>query len=136
MATRLNPYINFNGDAREAMEFYRGVFGGELVLTTFGDIGDTSAIADRIMHGQLETPDGMTLMGADLMPGMPFDRGTAMTVSLSGDDAEALRGWWAKLCEGGQVATPLETQVWGDEFGQCADRFGVSWLVNISGTTA
>lgn len=133
MGVRLNPYLNFDGNAREAMEFYRDVFGGTLNMNTFGEYGGEGESADRIMHAQLETPGGMTLMGADIMPGMPFAGGAAMTVSLSGDETDEMRGWWTKLSEGGEVVTPLEPQVWGDEFGQCNDRFGVPWLVNIAG---
>lgn len=131
MAARLNPYLSFDGDARQAMEFYRDVFGGTLTLNTFGDVGGGHgpADADKIMHGMLETDRGFTLMGSDPPPG---ERGGANgTVSLSGDDADELRGYWAKLSEGGAVQTPLEKQMWGDEFGACTDRFGVSWLVDI-----
>ena len=133
MTSRLNPYINFDGDARAAMEFYRSVFGGELVLSSFGDFGNADpALADRIMHGQLETPAGYTLMGSDVMPDMPFNPGTTMTVSLSGDDVDTLHDYWAKLSDGATVTVPLDKQVWGDEFGQLTDRFGVPWMINIS----
>ena len=84
------------------------------------------------MHGMLETDHGFTLMGADTPPGMPYNPGDNITVSLSGDDADDLRGYWAKLAEGGTVSVPLEKQMWGDEFGQCADQFGISWMVNIT----
>jgi PhnB protein len=134
MTSRLNPYISFKDNARQAMEFYQGVFGGELSLNTFGEYGDPSApFADGIMHGMLETADGFTLMGADTPPGMEFSPGNTMSVSLSGDDEAALRGWWDELSAGGQVAVPLEKQVWGDTFGMCTDQFGVTWLVNIAG---
>ncbi|PXY25926.1 hypothetical protein DI005_01210 [Prauserella sp. PE36] len=132
MASRLNPYLSFDGTAKQAMEFYRGVFGGELVSHTFGEYGDTSAPeADRIMHSQLETPSGFTLMGADTPPGMEFSSGNNITVSLSGDDAGELRGYWEKLADGGTVTVPLEKQMWGDEFGMCLDKYGVPWMVNI-----
>lgn len=66
MPSRLNPYISFNGDARQAMEYYESVFGGQLTLSTFGEFGaPDAASADKIMHGQLETPSGFVLMGAD-----------------------------------------------------------------------
>ena len=83
------------------------------------------------MHGQLETPSGFTLMGADTPPGVEYDSRNNFAVSLSGDDADELRGYWEKLSDGGSVSVPLEKQMWGDEFGQCEDRFGVSWMVNI-----
>ena len=133
MATILNPYLNFDGNAREAMEFYQQVFGGELSLNTFGEFGMTDGPdSDRIMHGQLETPNGMTLMGADIMTSMEFKPGNTVTISLSGDDADTLRSWWEQLSEGGEVVTPLERQVWGADYGACIDRFGTSWLVNIA----
>ncbi len=132
MSSRLNPYISFNGTARQALEFYQSVFGGDLSLNTFGEYGspDTPE-ADNIMHGMLETPSGYTVMGADVPPGMDHQPGNTMSVSLSGDDAEELRGYWEKLSAGGTVTMPLEKQMWGDEFGMCSDKFGIDWMVNI-----
>ena len=132
MASRLNPYISFGGNAREAMEFYKNVLGGELQLSTFGDFGGADpADADKIMHGQLETDSGFTLMGADTPPGTEHKPGNNFAVSLSGDDGDELHGYWDKLADGGTVSVPLEKQMWGDEFGMCIDRFGVAWMVNI-----
>jgi PhnB protein len=132
MASRLNPYISYSGTARQAMEFYRSVFGGELTLSTYGEAGAAGgADGDKIMHAQLETPTGYTLMASDTPPGMETTAGTNMSVSLSGDD-ENLRGYFEKLSEGGSVTMPLEKQMWGDEFGMCVDPFGVAWMVNIS----
>jgi PhnB protein len=132
VSARLNPYLTFRGNAREAMEFYQSIFGGTLNLMTFGQYGPPDApIANQIMHGQLETGKGFTLMASDLPPEMPHTPGTAISVSLSGDDADDLRGYWEKLSAGGTVSTPLAKQMWGDEFGSCTDRFGVPWLVNI-----
>ena len=133
MSSRLNPYIGFKDNAREAMEFYKTVFGGELVVSTFGEFGDGGPAADKIMHAQLETPSGYTIMASDTPEGMPYQSGSAITVSLSGDDGAELRGYWEQLSEGGTVTMPLEKQAWGDEFGMVNDRFGIGWLVNISG---
>ncbi|MDQ3103710.1 MAG: VOC family protein, partial [Actinomycetota bacterium] len=80
----------------------------------------------------LETDRGFTIMGADTPPGMELNRGDNIAVSLSGDDAEDLRGYWQKLSEGGTVTLPLEKQMWGDEFGMCVDQFGIAWMVNIA----
>jgi PhnB protein len=133
MASRLNPYISFSDNARQALEFYRDVFGGDLRLNTFGEFGAADAPeADKIMHGMLETDSGFTLMGADTPPGMEHDPGTNISVSLSGDDSDELRGYWQKLSDGGTVSVPLEKQMWGDEFGMCVDRFGIAWMVNIT----
>jgi PhnB protein len=132
MASRLNPYISFGGDARQALEFYRDVLGGDLTLSTFGEYGqEGTPDADKIMHGMLETDKGFALMAADTPPGQTHSPGNNFAVSLSGDDADELRGYWAKLSDGGTVAVPLEKQMWGDEFGMCADRFGITWMVNI-----
>jgi PhnB protein len=134
MASRLNPYVMFEGTARAAMQFYESVFGGTLTLSTFGEAGAPEGVdPDALMHAMLETPDGFTLMASDLPPGMPHQPGSSISVSLSGDDAAALRGWWEQLSEGGTVTVPLEKQMWGDEFGACTDRFGLSWMVNITG---
>lgn len=131
MATRLNPYISFDGQAREAMEFYQSVFGGELKMNTFGEFGmQDSPQADQIMHAQLETDAGYTIMASDTPPGAEFRSGSSITVSLSGDE-EVLREYFAKLAEGGEIGTPLEKQMWGDEYGDLVDRFGVQWMVNL-----
>jgi len=135
MTSRLNPYISFTGNCREAMEFYKTVFGGALRLNTFGDFGNPDpAVADQIMHAHLEADNGMTLMGSDTPPGMPHNPGDNIGISLSGDD-EALRGYWEQLSAGGTVAMPLEKQMWGDEFGMCTDKFGIPWMVNIGSAT-
>jgi PhnB protein len=133
VASRLNPYISFADTARQALEFYQGVFGGDLSLSTFGETGAAEeAYADKIMHGQLETPAGYTLMASDTPPGMERTEGSTISISLSGDDSDELRGYFAKLSEGGAVTMPLEKQMWGDEFGMCVDPFGIAWMVNIS----
>ena len=132
MATQLNPYLNFNGNARQALEFYASVFGGTLTLNTFGQYGTEGSDSDRIMHGQLQTDAGYTLMAADIMTTMSYEPMAGFSVSLSGDDGETLRRYWDKLSADGTVAVPLDKQMWGDEFGMCVDSFGVSWLVNIS----
>ena len=132
MASRLNPYLNFDGNARDAMEYYQQVLGGDLRLSTFGEFGaQDSPIADKIMHANLETPGGFTLMASDTPPGAEHQPGNNITVSLSGDDADELRGYWDKLSASGTVSVPLEKQMWGDEFGSCVDQFGIAWLVNI-----
>ena len=134
MASRLNPYISFTDNARQALEFYKDVFGGNLTMNTFGEYGQGDGPdADKIMHGQLETDSGYTIMAADTPTGMDHNPGTNITVSLSGDDSDELRGYWDKLSAAGQVTMPLEKQMWGDEFGMCVDQFGIGWMVNIAG---
>jgi PhnB protein len=136
MTTRLNPYLNFRDRTREAMEFYHSVFGGELTMSTFAEMhaSEDPAEQDKIMHSQLITDNGLTLMAADTPNSMDYTPGTNnFAVSLSGEDEGELRGYWDKLSDGGNVAMPLDKAPWGDFFGMCTDRFGIPWLVNIAG---
>lgn len=136
MSIALNPYLSFRDTAAEAMEFYQSVFGGELVRSTFGEFGasDDPGEAGKIMHAQLSTDSGLTLMASDTPNSMEYRPGTNYSVSLSGDEDDTLRGYWDKLSDGGTVTMPLDQAPWGDTFGMCVDRFGVSWLVNIAGS--
>ena len=129
MNSVLNPYISFNGRAREAMEFYNGVFGGELTISTFADQGVTTGPADGVMHAQLTVDGKPLLMGSD---GMDAATVQGVSLSLSGDNAEELRDYFAKISDGGQVTKPLEKESWGDEFGMCVDKYGLNWMVNIA----
>jgi PhnB protein len=132
VTSRLNPYINFSDKARQAMEFYRDVFGGELAINTFGEMGGAApGDENKVMHAMLETPSGFTLMASDAPAGMTQDTGSTISISLSGDDPE-LRDYFQKLSQGGSVTMPLEKQMWGDEFGMLVDPFGVQWMVNVS----
>ena len=135
MPTILTPYLGFKDNAREALTFYQTVFGGELALSTFGEFqaSEDPAEQDKIMHGQLTSPNGLVLMGADTPNSMPFNEGDTFSVSLSGDDEEELTGYWNKLKEGGTVVEELAKAPWGDSFGMGKDKFGINWLVNISG---
>ena len=134
MSSRLNPYLSFKDDAREAMEFYKSVFGGKLDLNTFKEYqaSQDPSEDEKIMHSQLESPDGITFMAADTPNGMEFSPGNTMSMSLSGDDEKTLSGYYKKLLAGGSVIMPLEKAPWGDTFGMLTDKFGVKWMVNIS----
>ncbi len=132
--TVLNPYLSFRDNAREVMEFYKSVFGGELNVSTFAEYqaSQDPADADKVMHSQLTTDSGMTLMAADTPTGMDLAPGDNISISLSGDDEAELRGYWDGLVDGGTVVMPLEKAPWGDTFGMCADKFGINWLVNVN----
>jgi PhnB protein len=133
MTSRLNPYLTFNGNARQAMEFYETVFGGNLALSSFAEFGASDPPdADRIMHARLETGAGYTIMASDIPSNMLYQPMAGSSVSPSGDDVDVLRGYWDKLSTGGTITMPMQKQVWGDDFGMCVDQFGVSWMVNIS----
>jgi PhnB protein len=135
MSVRLNPYLSFRDDAREAMSFYQSVFGGELAVSTFAELhaSDDPSEQDKVMHSQLETPDGFVLMGADTPNAMEYQQQAGVSVSLSGDDEDKLRGFWERLSESGTVTMPFEKAPWGATFGMCVDRFGTSWMVNAGG---
>jgi PhnB protein len=135
MQTRLNPYINFKDNARQAMEFYKSVFGGELTMNTFEEFhaSENPSEADKIMHAMLEADNGITFMASDTPEGMDYQPGASVNMSLSGDNEAELRGYYEKLSDGGQILMPLDKAPWGDTFGMCSDRFGVSWMVNITG---
>jgi PhnB protein len=138
MTTRLNPYLSFRDTARQAMEFYRSVFGGELTISTFAELhaSDDPAEADKVMHSMLTTDRDLVLMAADLPNRMEHSMGTSFSVSLSGDDESELRGYWGRLSDGATITAPLASAPWGDSFGMLVDKFGVNWLVNIAGAPA
>ena len=131
----LNPYISFKDQARDAMEFYRGVFGGELIVSTFSDypgMTDDPADQDLVMHAQLETSDGFVLMGADTPSHMQYAKPEGISVSVSGDDEASLQRYWDGLADGGTVAMPFDTPPWGGKFGMLTDRFGIDWMVAVN----
>ncbi len=136
MQSKLNPYINFNGEARAAAEFYHGVFGGKLTMSTFKEAGvpHDASEGDHIMHSMLVADNGITLMISDTPKGMGrATAGNNISVSVSGDDEAELKGYWEKLSEGAKITMPLGKAPWGDVFGMLTDKFGISWLVNIAG---
>ena len=138
MSSRLNPYLGFRDNAREAMDFYQSVFGGELVRSTFGEYqaSEDPAEQDKIMHSELTTPSGFSLMASDTPKSMELPTSSSVTVSLSGEDEAELTGYWEKLVEGGSVTMPLSKAPWGDSFGMVVDKFGTNWMVNIAGSVA
>lgn len=133
MGVRLNPYLHFDGQAAAALAFYGDAFGAAPTMMKFSEMGVEGPDADKVMHGQLDTGDDLTLMCSDFPSSMTLTSGNAVTASLSGDDGARLRGLFEALSAGGEIETPLEKQMWGDEFGAFTDRFGVHWLVNITG---
>lgn len=135
MPSRLNPYLSFRDNAREAMEFYRSVFGGTLDVNTFEEFNasEDAGEGDKIMHAMLEAENGITLMAADTPNNMEFRPGNNVSMSLSGDDDAELSGYFEKLSEGGTIREPLAEAPWGDKFGMLTDRFGIEWMVNIAG---
>ena len=138
MQARLDPYLNFKDSTREAMEFYKTVFGGKLTLSTFKEFhaSQDPGEDDKIMHSVLEADNGITFMAADTPNSMEYKPGTNFNMSLSGDNDAELRGYFDKLSAAGTVTMPLNKAPWGDTFGMLVDRFGVPWMINISGQGA
>jgi PhnB protein len=138
MANRLNPYLHFGSRTREAMGFYQSVFGGELTVSSFAEGGmpHDPSDADKVMHAQLDAPNGMTLMASDTPSDWPASPMSGVTISLSGDDGDELSRLWDGLAEGGTIDQPLVEAPWGDRFGMLTDRYGVEWMVNITANRA
>lgn len=136
MAVTINSYISFNGDAKEAMDFYKSVFGGEVYSDMFGSFAsDTMPVADedknKIMHAYLKGDNGIELMAADTPKGMPYQEGARISLTLNGDDEATLRGYWDKLSKDATITAPLKKAPWGDTFGMLTDTYGIHWMVNI-----
>jgi len=136
MTSRLDPYINFKGNAKEAMEFYKTIFGGKLDMDTYGkfpmpDMDESES--DKIMHAMLEAENGITFMASDTPKGWEEKNPGSVSMALSGDNEEELKGYFEKLSEEGTITAPLEVAPWGDSFGMVVDKFGITWMVNIAG---
>ncbi|MFZ1522558.1 MAG: VOC family protein [Candidatus Saccharimonadales bacterium] len=146
MSVKLNCYLNFNGNAKEALEFYKDIFNATVEVDTFGEFAAkapdsgmtfTPEEADNIMHASLMGENGIELMIADSPSGMPpATTGSQLTLTLNGDDNKTLQGYWDKLSVEGTIGVPLDSAPWGDKFGYLTDKFGVSWMFNISSPEA
>jgi PhnB protein len=126
------PYINFQGRAREAMEFYQGVFGGKLSLYAADEAGKPREAqpGDRIMYARLNA-EGVVLLGSDGHPKYPPTAGDNMAIVLMGTDRSNLATAFDKLAEGGQVKGPIREAPWGGEAGWLMDRFGINWNIDV-----
>lgn len=135
MQSKLNPYLGFKDNAREAMEFYKTVFGGKLVINTFKEFhaSQDPSEDDKVMHSVVEADNGIMFMASDTPNSMEYKPGKNISMSLSGDNEAELKGYWEKLLVGGTVRMPLEKAPWGDTFGMLTDKFGIEWMVNIAG---
>lgn len=137
MTVKLHSYISFNGNAREAMEFYKSVFGGEVYSDTFAsyasdDVPVTEDDMGKIMHAYLKGDNGIELMAADTPTGMTYSEGARLSLTLNGDDEAQLRAYWDKLSDGATINAPLEKAPWGDTFGMLTDKYGVNWMIDIT----
>lgn len=129
----LNPYLSFKANAREAMEFYKSVLGGDLEITTFEDFPDMAPVTERnlVMHSQLTTTAGFVLMASDTPDQIGFRQPVGVQIAISGDDEQTLRGYYDGLATGGVITMPLEKAPWGGLFGMCQDQYGVEWMISV-----
>lgn len=127
----LNPYLYFKGQAREAMEFYKSVFGGELNVTSYADVPGMDfeeSQKDWAMHIELSGGDAK-LFASDTSKASA--KAAKIELAIGGEDETRLREIFGKLSEGGEVRQPLHKESWGDIFGSLIDRYGVEWMMNI-----
>lgn len=133
-----NPYLNFDGNAREAFDQYRRVFGGELAMAmTFREFGGeqmgiAGGMLDRIAHIALPLGSSM-LMGSDVTRPQDFKAGTNTYVAVEADSGDEAERVFDGLADGGAVEMPLQKVEWAEKFGICRDRFGVQWMVSYTG---
>lgn len=133
MTVRLNPYLHFEDNAREAMTFYHSILGGEITFSTFGEAGlsQDPADDDKVMHSMITAPDGIILMGSDSPSQIDTSGGySGFSVTINGDEESRLRGYFEKLSEGGEVTMPFGEAPWGSIFGMCVDKFGIAWMID------
>ena len=134
--TQLHPYLFFDGNCREAMNFYQTMLGGSLELSSMADMQTSEASTniddERIMHARLVSGD-FRLMASDIIKGQEYSVGNNVHLSLLGSNESKLRALFLSFAEhGGKVDLPLEKQFWGDIFGMVTDKYGVHWLFNIT----
>jgi PhnB protein len=135
MSISTTAHVNLRGTARQALEFYRSVFGGDLVAVTYADAGAVPdpAGADQVLWGQVTSPDGFRIMAFDVPAARPWSPGEhAFYVSVRGTDPEEVRAYWTKLSAGSTVVQDLAPSGWSPLYGMLTDRFGVTWVLDVA----
>ena len=148
MSITTTTHLNFTGQAREALGFYRSVFGGELVVATYADMGMPADLpgADGVVFGQVVSEGGFRVMAYDVpvhgrqdMPAPSTRRQDGLTltgerffVSVRGGTAEEVAALWAGLAEGATVLEEFAPSAWSPGFGMLTDRFGVTWVLDVA----
>ncbi len=129
--TQIHAYLNFNGDCREAMTFYKDCIGGELSLQTVEgspiEAQSPAAMKNQILHASL-IKDGLILLGSDMTGPGGFTKGNNIALSVNCSSDEEINTFFSKLSEGGKIIDPLKLQFWGAMFGVVTDKFGISWM--------
>ncbi|WP_039805102.1 VOC family protein [Nocardia araoensis] len=134
MSLATTTHLNFRGDARDALEFYRSVFGGQLAVVTYKDAGNfqEESEADQIMWGQVQADNGFHVMAYDVPSSMDYHPGVnGFFVSVRGETVEEVSGFWEKLTAGATVVIPMGPANWAPAYGMLRDRFGVVWVVDV-----
>ena len=134
MSVTVTPHLNFRGDARAALEFYRSVFGGELAVITYQDAGAVTdpAAADQVMWGQVASEAGFRVMAYDVPAATDWEPGVIpFFASVRGADAAEISRYWGRLAEGATVVAPLAPSAWAPLYGMLTDRFGVTWVLDV-----
>ena len=127
----IQSYVFFNGNCREAMEFYAGVLGGKLDMMTYGQSPQCPEGAeDAVMHANINVGGESVLMASDAPPADPLPEGQNFSLCLNCTSREEQERVFAALSEGGVVRQPLQDTFWGAHFGMLRDRFGVGWMLN------
>ena len=136
---KVQPYLNFDGDAQEAFNFYKEVFGGEFItVLKMTDAPESENLSkkerDRIMHISLPISKDVILMASDILPSMghKLKKGNNLYISLHPESKEEADRIFKELSEGGTIEMPIADQFWGDYYGSFEDKFGVKWMINYS----
>ena len=134
MTVQTTTHLNFRGQAREALDFYRSVFGGQRTIVTYGDLGATqdTVQAEHVIWGQVASDQGFRIMAYDVQPEKPWNPGeNAFYVSVRGTSSEEITAYWEKLRVGASVLQPLSASAWSPLYGMLTDRFGVTWVMDV-----
>lgn len=135
MSVNVVTHLNFRGDARAALEFYQSVFGGDLTIITYQDMGNAQdpAEANQVVWGQVADASGPRVMAYDVPSRLPWSQGDSpFFLSLRGDAAEEVTAYWEKLAVGSTVIVPLAPSQWAPLYGMLTDPFGVTWVVDVA----
>ncbi|GAC68313.1 VOC family protein [Gordonia soli] len=135
MSITTTVHLNFRGDARAALDFYRSVFGGEVVIMTYGDAdGDTSGPqADQVLWGQVQSSEGFHVMAYDVQADRPFDAGqNRLYMSVRAETTDEITGYWDGLSAEGTVIVDLVPSEWSPLYGMVTDRFGITWVLDVA----
>ena len=135
MSLTTTTHLNFRGEARQALEFYRSVFGGDVTIVTYADAHVTGdpADADQVMWGQVLADNGLHVMAYDAPSTVPFERGdNSFFVSLRGDSPDEITRYWTQLSDGATVIAELAPAGWSPLYGMLKDRFGIVWVLDVA----